>query len=331
MSEIDLSLSLSFLPLLVWNYQFTYVLLLTQLRVISHFLSISYTTYLQDEIKFRFGESRRTTDRSSPVMNVQRLMEQECCGCHEPKEVFTLRKGVTKCAECICNQIGRSTMDLFRKAIKSIPPPIHVLLVCTGDPSSTFVNHLLKTRLKLGFEGKSAVVKKIQSISSNPRPGIELQLPQLTPRSIANFARNNGFNCIILGDDASRVALASLGAVSCGRPDLLHWLSTDDFESFPDVAILRPVRQCLSEETRFYCRFHGLEFEEEIDGFERGFVHEKKMLDDVVGDGHGAAAFAVQKLAMRLPGMAMAGKCGECGLPVEGEGLCEMCSVVYNV
>jgi hypothetical protein len=221
-------------------------------------------------------------------------------------------------------------MDLFRKGIKQIPAPVHVLVICTGDASSVFVSHLLKTRLKFDREGKSAVVKKVEAISDIPIPGVENQIESLTMPTVADFALKNGFNCCVLGYDASALALISLGAVSCGRVDLLRWLTGDDFDTFHGLAVLRPARHCLAEEAKFYCEFHELEFSSSASAYERAFQHEQNMLDEIMKDGHGATPFAIQKLGERLPVMAMNYKCDMCGLGSMGEGTCEICRVLSS-
>jgi hypothetical protein len=249
-----------------------------------------------------------------------------CCGCHEERDIFVLRQGVRKCAECICTQIGRSTMDLFRKGIKPIPSPVHILVHVSGDASSVFLFHLVRARLTVTLQGKSAVIRKIEGISGTPQPDCHL-IDRDTLPAITQWARDNGFHCVLEAGDASHIAVATLAAVTTGRTDLAHLLATDDFVNYA-VPVLRPIRQCLAAETEFYCRHHALAFSEEPMVFERAFAHEKKMLEEVLADGHGATPFAVQKLAERISGGTGDEKCTECGLPVIAAGICEICSTI---
>ena len=245
-----------------------------------------------------------------------------CCACHEEKEIFSLRKGVNKCADCLCTQIGRSTMDLFRKGIKPITAPVHVLVAVAGESSSTFLAHILKTRVCLSLQGKSAVVKKLETITSD-------QLTPFTLPNITRYASENDFNCVIIGDDASTVSLGTMAAISCGRPDIVRWISSDDFENY-SVPVIRPVRQSLPEETTFYCEMKQLEFDNGKRILDRAFPHEKKLLETVVAEGHGATPFAVQKLAERLVVSKHDFKCPGCGLPGTRDELCTICKTIES-
>ena len=240
-----------------------------------------------------------------------------CCGCHQAKELFTLRQGVSKCSDCICNQIGRSTMDLFRKGLKSVPAPVHVLVVVTGDSSSTFLYDLLKARLNTSLQGRSAVVRQLECLRQD----------KLSLTDAVNEAKSRGLNCVVLGDDVSTVALATLAAFSSGLPDRARIASTDDFDNY-GVAVLRPVRQCLVEETEFYCRQHGLEFDNTTRTLDRAFSHEQRLLDAVLREGNGGVPFAVQKLAERLTPVVSEHKCPLCGLPNKDDQVCEICKVL---
>jgi hypothetical protein len=104
-------------------------------------------------------------------------------------------------------------------------------------------------------------------------------------------------------------------------------VSTDDIIHYA-VPVLRPARQCLRAEAAFYCHHHRLTFSEEPSLFERAFSHEKKLIDDVLADGHAATPFAVQKLAEKLPDRETGEKCETCGLPNPGGGLCAICRAV---
>jgi hypothetical protein len=170
----------------------------------------------------------------------------------------------------------------------------------------------------------------VEAVSNKPIPGVEHQIESLALPAVADFALKTGFNCCVLGDDVSTIALASLGVVACGRADMLPWLSGDDSENFHGLTILRPVRQCLAEEAKFYCEFHGLEFASEALPCQKAFRHEQVMLDAIMRDGHGGTPFAIQKFGERLPVMNMHSKCNVCGLPAMSEGACDVCKVIYG-
>jgi hypothetical protein len=176
------------------------------------------------------------------------------------------------------------------------------------------------------MRGNSSVVRKIEAISSSPEADCHHIETSSLP-AIAQWARDHDFNCVVVGDDSSHIALTTIAAVSCGRTDLAHPLSTDDLVNYA-VPILRPVRQCLALETAFYCRQHSLTFSEEPTLFERAFSHEKALLEAVLADGHGATPFAVQSLAEKLSGTTAGEKCPECGLPTVGGRVCEICTAM---
>ena len=205
-------------------------------------------------------------------------------------------------------------MDLFRKGLKQVPAPVHVLVVVTGDSSSKFVFDLLKARLNLSLQGKSAVVRRLDCLTQD-----RLSIPDAV-----TAAKAGGFNCIVLGDDVSTIALATLASFSCGMPDRARLAAGDDFESY-EVAVLRPVRQCLLEETAFYCRKNEIEFDNSTRALEQAFPHEQRLLDEVLADGHGGCPFAVQKLAERLVPGDHSHKCPTCGLPNATDEVCAMC------
>lgn len=213
-------------------------------------------------------------------------------------------------------------MDLFRKGIKPIASPVHVLVAVSGDSSSTFLAHILKTRVCLSLQGKSAVVKKLEIVT--PDKVTPFTLPNIT-----KYATENDFNCVAVGDDAATVSLATMAAISCGRPDVVRWISGDDFENY-SVAVIRPVRQSLPEETTFYCEKNNLEFDNKQRVLDRAFPHEKKLLDTVVADGHGATPFAVQKLAERLVVSHHEFKCPGCGLPSASDEICTICKTIES-
>ena len=225
----------------------------------------------------------------------------QCCSCHEEKSLYNLRKGVNKCSKCICDQIGRSVMDTFRKALKGIPPPVNVLVCVSGGPNSMFAYHILKSRLNLGFTGKSAVVKRLEAISSRELPIENLNvIHKFGVKEVVEFAKENGFNCVVLGDCVDRVSLGVFGVLSQGRTDLFPWVSGDDLQNYMPIAVLRPVRQCLAIETMFYCRENGIEVIEELSPFQKAFEIETKMIKRIGEEGSEATPFAVQKMAERL-------------------------------
>ncbi|EAY18842.1 hypothetical protein TVAG_294940 [Trichomonas vaginalis G3] len=255
-------------------------------------------------------------------------MEGKCCGCKETKTVYTLRKGVTKCAECQCNQAGISFMNLFKKAIVKIPPPVHVLVAVSGGPSSMFAYNTLTTRIDVTRTSKTSFVKKIEAISTE-----DLQIPNLhhidkfTVKNVADYAREHDFNCVVLGDNTDFIALKSMGCLSQGRPDLFYWISTDDFENYPGIPILRPARQILTAETEFICKHRGLEYKKDLSKLQKAFIVEERMIDTIIADGNEATTFAVQKMAERLPVPTLPFKCPQCGLPFDKEGCpCEICA-----
>jgi hypothetical protein len=216
--------------------------------------------------------------------------------------------------------------DLFRKGIKHAVAPVHVLVAISNDASSTFLLHLLRSRLDIILQNKAGVIRKLEAISTLPLPDCH-HIDAFSVLSVTQWARAHDFTCVVLPDDANSISLAVIAAVACGRADLIHCFSTDDVTHYA-VPVLRPARQCLRAEADFYCRHHQLTFSEEPSLFERAFAHEKTLLDDVVADGHAATAFAVQKLAERLPEGGAAEKCDVCGLPNPGGGPCAICRTV---
>ena len=214
-------------------------------------------------------------------------------------------------------------MDLFRKGLKNVPAPVHVLVVVTGDCSSVFASDLLRKRLNTSLQGKSAVVRKLDTVRKDSFEG-EFTLP-----NIVKYARENDFNCIVLCDDASTVSLGTLAVISCGRPDLMHSLSCDDYKTY-GMGVLRPVRQCLVEETEFYCRHHGLAFDNGYRTLDSVFIHEKRMIEEILEDGHGDTVFAIQKLSERMPESSKQRKCPKCGLPYDQGDECALCHMIHH-
>lgn len=255
-------------------------------------------------------------------------MEAKCCGCKEVKPVYTLRYTVAKCAECQCNQAGISFMNLFKKAITKITPPVHVLVAVSGGPSSTFAFNTLTTRIDVTRTSKTSFVKKIEAISTEDLPIPNLhRIEKFTVKNVADYAREHGFNCVVLGDNTDFITLKSLGCLSQGRPDLFYWISTDDFENYPGVAVLRPARQLLTAETEFVCNYRQLQFSKELSKLQKAFAVEQKMLQTVLADGNDATTFAVQKMAEKLPTAPLPFKCPSCGLPSDKENEpCEVCA-----
>jgi hypothetical protein len=80
---------------------------------------------------------------------------------------------------------------------------------------------------------------------------------------------------MVVGDDASDIEHATIAAVSCGRTDLMHSLSTEDLSNYT-LPILPPVQQWLARETAVYLRHHSLPFSEGPSLCERAFSHERK-------------------------------------------------------
>ena len=257
----------------------------------------------------------------------------KCVGCHEEKETFTLRKGVTKCSQCISDQIGRSLMDLFRKGIKNIPPPVNVLISISGGSNSYFTYHLLKNRLNLNFSGKSAVVKKLEPISTFDLPIENLhKISNFNIKNLVEYAKINDFNCIILGDNVERISLSAMAVLSQGRPDLFHFISTNDHETYLPIHILRPNRQSLNLETEFYCKLNNLNINIEKSLFQKTFDIEWKMLLRIGEEGSESTPFAVQKMAERLPYYKYNNFCNQCGLPLKNNktNICEICNSLNN-
>ncbi|KAH0786244.1 hypothetical protein GPJ56_009921 [Histomonas meleagridis] len=252
-----------------------------------------------------------------------------CCGCKKEATLFELRKGVKKCAECICDQVGRSTMDLLKKGMKLISYPVHILVCVSGGPSSAFVWDLLSKRINTTLKGKSAVIKKLCAISSYDLdiPNL-IHIPHFSLTEVVQYAIQNDFNCIVLGDNADHISLATLGAISCGRPDVIHWISTDDTTNYLPVSILRPARQCLESEIKFYCTQNNIKVDCSHSAFQNAFSFEANMLVAVGNDGHGGTPFAIQKMGERLPTIKYDFKCTNCGLPSPDEGICSICSSI---
>lgn len=267
-------------------------------------------------------------------------MEEEgvqatCIACHQEKICFSLRKGVIKCADCICGQIGKSTMELFRKATRTIPNPVHVLVCISGGASSLFLWDLLKKRLGPYMNGKTSVVRKLEAISSIDLPDFNSdyklhKIPEFTIPEVIEFAKNNDFNCVVLGDNTNHITLAHFGALSCGRPDLALWYSTDDFTNYSPIAVLRPVRQCLLREIQFYCKQNQIKYDTSLSPLEKAFTYETQMINHVIADDNGAIPFAVQKLGEKLPPFPQKGKCPICHLPCPNNEICQFCSKIKS-
>ena len=259
-------------------------------------------------------------------------MEGKCCSCKEETTVYTLRKGVTKCAKCVCDQVGKNFMDLFRKGISKIPPPVHVLVAVSGGPSSRFAYDILTKRIDTTRTSKSSIVKKISAISSNDLP-IEglLHIDNFTVKNVCDFAKENDFNCVVLGDNSDFISIFALGCLSQGRPDLFPWISQNDEKNYSPVFVLRPARQCLTKELEFYCTQNGIEYDSTPSPVYRAFSFEEKMMENVEKEGNEAAPFAIQKMAEKLPRVQCSSKCPVCGLPArKGTEPCQICSAIES-
>lgn len=256
-------------------------------------------------------------------------MEGKCCACKETKTVYSLRNSSVKCADCLCKQAGVSFMNLFKKAIVKITPPVHVLVAVSGGASSMFAYNLLTTRIDVTRTSKTSFVKKIEAISTEDLPIPNLnRTEKFTIKNVADFARDHGFNCVVLGDNTDFITLKSLGCLSQGRTDLFYWISTDDFENYPGIAILRPARQILAAETEFFCKHRNIPFKTDLSPILKAFVVEQHMITTVLADGNDTTTFAVQKMAEKLPVAPLSYKCPSCGLPSDKENSpCEICIV----
>ena len=257
-------------------------------------------------------------------------MEGKCCSCKETTTVYSFRKGVYKCSKCVCDQIGKSFMDLFRKAIIQIPPPVHVLVAISGGPSSMFAYDLLTTRIDVTRTSKTSFVKKIGAVSTKELP-IEglLHIDEFTIKNVCECAKENGYNCVVLGDNSNYISLHALGCLSQGRPDLFPVISQNDFVNYAPVAVLRPARQALTAETEFYCNTKGITYDKSLSPLQKTFEIENVMLQNVADAGNEATSFAVQKMAEKLPKVEYTKKCPVCGLPTNVEdGPCQVCSAV---
>ncbi|OHT07312.1 hypothetical protein TRFO_24575 [Tritrichomonas foetus] len=261
-----------------------------------------------------------------------------CVACHKNKDCISIRKGVIKCPDCICDQVGRSTMDLFRKGTRLISSPVNVLVALSGGVSSMFVWDLFQKRLAPSLHGKTAVVRKLEAITSKFETVQKLSnipklhsLEKFTISSVIEFAKQNDFNCVVLGDNVDRVSLANIATLSCGRPDLARYTSTDDFQNYMPIVLLRPARQCLRAELEFCCRQNNVSFDEETTSpFELAFTHEAKMIQNVIADGNGAIPFAIQKMGEKLPPYEQQGKCPSCGLPGPDNEICAFCHAIQE-
>ncbi|OHT01485.1 hypothetical protein TRFO_31670 [Tritrichomonas foetus] len=255
---------------------------------------------------------------------------QTCCSCHTEKECFCLRKGVIRCADCVCDQVGRSTMDLFRKSLKNIPCPVHVLVAVSGGSSSMFAYDILKKRLTPNMKGKTTIVRKLEAVSSNPNLDIENLniIPEFSIMAVIEYAKSHDFNCVVLADNVDRVSLGNVSVIGCGRPDLAHWISGDDFKNYPPITLLRPVRTCLASEVRFYCSHLSIKTDDSPSPFQKAFSHESKMLQGILDDGNGGIQFSVQKLGEKLPPFEQEGKCPNCGLPAPDNEICAFCATI---
>jgi hypothetical protein len=259
-------------------------------------------------------------------------MEGECCSCKEAVTVYELRKGVVKCAKCACNQVGKSFMDLFMKGIKKIPPPVHVLVAVSGGSSSMFAYDILTKRIDTTRTSKSSVVKKISAISTKDLP-IEglIHIDNFTVKAVCDYAKTNGYNCVVLGDNSDFISIYSLGCMSQGRPDLFPWISQNDKENYAPVFVLRPARQCLTKELDFYCRENGIDYDSTPSPLLNAFSDEEKMMENVKNEGNEATPFTVQKMAEKLPRVSHSSKCPICGLPsTRGSDPCQICNAIEN-
>ena len=248
-----------------------------------------------------------------------------CSGCHKENDLITFRKGVFKCAECSCDQAGRSIMILFRKCIADIQPPVHVLVALSGGPSSSLIWHLLSTRINTNNSGKAAVIKRVEAITDKNIEGERINhIEQFSIKNAAQYAKDNDFNVLVLGDNIDYIAIESLGFLSLGRPDLLPWISGDESKLFSPILISRPARQVLRTEAQFFCDHKQIQYEPLPSLPQSFFPLEESMLNHVVDEGHGATPFAIQKLCERLPIEERTQKCEICGFPIINSE-CEYC------
>lgn len=253
-----------------------------------------------------------------------------CISCHAEKICYSLRTGVLKCADCISDQVGKSVTDLFRKSLSFLPKPAHVLISLSNGSSSQFVWDIFQKKIKPSIQGKTAIVKKLECLSTYDFSASfnSNKISKYSTMNVINYANENNFNCVIFCDSADHVTLANIAALACGRPDLEHWYSTDDFTNFSPIVVLRPARQCLKKELQFYCRKHGIQFDDSLSPFERAFSEEQRMIQDVVKNANGAMPFSVQKFGEHLPTFQQNSRCPVCGLPAPNDEICQMCSMI---
>lgn len=255
-----------------------------------------------------------------------------CCSCKKECEVYCLRKRVLKCKDCYCKQFGVTAMDYFLKSISSLSRPVNVLVCVSGGPSSTFIFYLLKSRIKTDTPKSTAKVTKIEAISTEDLEIENLhKIDDFSVKNVAEYAKKNGFNCIVLGDNAETIALTSLGAISRGRPDIFKYISTNDSENY-DSVISRPVRGILKHETEFYCKAFGLIYVEKPSKLQRAFNLEQKMLHNIMKYGNESVAFTMQSLSERIEPLSnLPCRCPSCNLPSrEANQMCDMCSYLKN-
>lgn len=225
--------------------------------------------------------------------------------------------------------------EFISNGTKLIPKPVHVLVSISGGYSSLFLWDLFQKRLQPSLNGKTAVVRKLEAISDQDLENFEFNYPyhKITKFSIQNvikFAKENDFNCVVFGDNVDHVTLLNIASLSCGRPDLEHWYSVDDFTNYRPISVLRPVRESLSCEIQFYCVKNNIKFDKAISVFEKAFKHELKMIQDVVNDDNGCVPFAVLKFAEKLPSFEYKFNCSNCGLPAPEEGICSFCATIQS-
>lgn len=271
----------------------------------------------------------------------------ECCSCHQQKECISLRKGVYRCADCVCEAAGRSLMDLFKKGIKSIPGTIHVLVAISGGSSSMFALDVLSKRLIPNMNGKTTIVRKLEAVTSIPLFDLQSKFTQdsdspltkdvkvhsiseFTISAITEFAKENDFNCVILADNVDRISLANIAVLASGRPEFEYWISSDDHENYSPVSVLRPARQILSTEAAFYCKHKGIIVDDSPSQLQKAFSYEEKMLQNILNDGNTGISFAVQKIGEKLVPFNQPGRCPSCGLPGPDNEICTFCSAIQK-
>ncbi|KAI8970445.1 hypothetical protein BDF20DRAFT_125404 [Mycotypha africana] len=118
-----------------------------------------------------------------------------------------------------------------------------------------FVDFVRKDTTKTPIEQLNSLFDGIKKTTAK-----EDLLWNLKMAMLISIARREGCSYIFIGDSATRQAIKMISMTAKGRGHSAALdVSVDNYQSFPDICIMRPMKDMLAKEIAFYNRFSGID------------------------------------------------------------------------